>query len=167
MKEIFTRRSVRSYTDQKISNEDMKLILQAAMAAPSAINQQPWEFIVVDDKALLEELGNCSPHSKFLPTAAACIIVLLNKNKVKCDLFQQDLSAVTENIMLEARYLGIGSCWIGTYTRLDRMAYVTKMFNLPEYIEPFSIISLGYPKDENAFVEKDRFNEELIHINKW
>lgn len=167
MREIYLRRSVRKYRKDKISDEIIKKLLQAGMTAPSAMNEQPWEFIVVDDEELLNKISQFSNHSSFVKTAPLCIVILGNLDKIKCPLYHQDLSACTQNIMLEAVTQKLGTCWLGTYPREERMNYIKELFSLPENIEPFSIIVVGYPEDENCFKEVDRFNENVIHKNRW
>jgi len=167
MREIYLRRSVRKYKKDKISNDIITKLLHAAMSAPSALNEQPWEFIVVDDDTLLNKISQFSNHSSFVSTAPLAVIVLANLDKVKSTLYHQDLAACTQNLMLEAVSNNLGTCWLGTYPKEDRMTYIKELFNLPNNIEPFSIIVVGYPEDEAAFKEVNRFNENVIHKNRW
>ena len=167
MKELFTRRSVRKYLPTKVKEEDIKKLLKAGMYAPSAINEQPWEFIVVDDEAIIKDLGSVNTRSTFIQTAPLLIIVLGNKNKYKCPLYSQDLAASTQNILLEARYLGLGTCWIGVNGLSERVNNIIEYFNLPENIEPFSMITVGYPESDDAFFDANRENLDLIHRNRW
>ncbi|MCL4377755.1 MAG: nitroreductase family protein [Actinobacteria bacterium] len=166
MKEIFERRSIRKYTDKKISDNDIKELLKAAMAAPLAANEQPWEFIIVTDREILENITKFHPYSRMLKEAAAAIIVCGNlKRETRPGSWILDCSAATENILIEAKYLGIGSVWLGVYPREERVEGVKKLFDLPEKIIPLSIISLGYPAEEKA--PSERYDESRIHTNKW
>ena len=167
MKELFTRRSVRKYLDTKVKDEDVQKLLKAAMYAPSAINEQPWEFIVVDDKNIIQDLGSVNTRSTFISTVPLLIIVLGNKNKCKCPMYNQDLAASTQNILLEARHLGLGTCWIGVNSAPERIENIRNYFNLPEHIEPFSMITVGYPENEDAFFDANRENKEVVHKNGW
>ena len=167
MREIYLRRSVRKYKKDQISEEIIKKLLNAAMCAPSALNEQPWEFIVVDDETLLDKISQFSNHSSFVKTAPLAVVVLANLDKVKSTLYHQDLAACTQNLMLEAVTHNLGTCWLGTYPKEDRMSYVKNLFNLPDNIEPFSIIVVGYPEDPTSLKEVNRYNENVIHKNRW
>ena len=167
MKELFTRRSVRKYLPKKVNEEDVKKILKAAMYAPSAINEQPWEFIVVDDEKMIFDLGNVNTRSTFITQAPLLIIILGNKEKYKCPMYNQDLAAATQNVLLEARYLGLGSCWIGVNCALERAEFIKNYFNLPSNITPFSMITIGYPESEDAFFDANREKAEIVHKNGW
>ena len=167
MEAIFTRRSIRKYQDKKIEKEKIEKLLKAAMQAPSAWNQQPWEFLVIEDEETLKKLAGASPYAKMVPQAAAAIILLCNLEYTKTspDYWAQGMSAATENLLLEAVELGLGAVWLGVYPNEDRMEYITELFQLPEDILPFTVIPLGYPEEENMFV--DRFDEKRIHYEVW
>jgi len=164
--EIINRRSVRSYKSDTVTEEQIEQILRAAMTAPSAGNQQPWEFIVVTDRTLLTKINEVHPHSKMLLEAPMAIVVCGNLAREKhVDYWIQDCSAAVQNILLEATHQGLGSVWLGVYPRQDRVAGVKKLFNLPEPVIPFAVVALGYAKEPPAPV--DRFNPDYIHRNKW
>jgi nitroreductase len=166
MKEIFERRSIRKYTNQKISDQDLKELLKAAMAAPSAGNQQPWEFIIVTDREILNSITRIHPYSQMLREAALAIIVCADLAKeIHTGYWVQDCAAATENILIEAKHLGLGSVWLGVYPREDRVTGIKKLFNLPEKVMPLSIVSIGYPAEEKG--PSNRYDESRIHINKW
>jgi len=166
MKEIFERRSIRKYTNKKITDKELEELLKAAMAAPSASNEQPWEFIIVTDNKILESITKFHTNSQMLKEAAAAIIVCGNLTKEKVPGYWiQDCSAATENILIEARYLGIGSVWLGVYPTKERVKGVKKLFNLPKKIIPLSIVSLGYPAEEKE--PSKRYDESRIHTNIW
>ena len=164
--EIINRRSVRSYKSDAVTEEQIEQVLRAAMAAPSAGNQQPWEFIVVTDRTLLTKINEVHPHSKMLLEAPMAIVVCGNLSREKhVDYWIQDCSAAVQNMLLEATHQGLGSVWLGVYPRQDRVAGVKKLFNLPEPVIPFAVVALGYAKEPPAPV--DRFNPEYIHRNEW
>ena len=163
---ILTRRSIRKYKDKNIQKSVIKEILLGAFSAPSAGNQQPWQFMVIDDKKILSEISNYLPNGKFLKDVNTAIFVMgdLDKERHK-NYWPVDCSAATQNILLTAHSMGIGSCWLGVYPREDRIINIKKYFNLPDHIIPFSIVSLGYTDEENHKV--DRYNDSFIHNNKW
>ena len=163
---IFNRYSCRNFEDKAVDKADIDLILKAAMQAPSAGNQQPWEFIVVDKPELLEKLTKVSPYATPVKTAK-CAIVILGNNKI-CkypENIDMDLSACAQNILLQATNLGLGSVWLGIAPLEDRMKNVREIFNLEEYIRPFAIIPIGYPKRE--FKQKLRYDEKRVHFNSY
>ena len=166
MKEIFERRSIRKYTKKDIASNSIEKLLRAAMAAPSAGNQQPWEFVIIKDKNMLIDITKIHPHSQMLINASLAITVCADLSKEKYGSYWiQDCSAATENILIEAQYLGLGAVWLGVYPFEDRVEGIKKLLNLPTRIVPFSIVSLGYPDEKKDSV--DRYDELKIHINKW
>jgi nitroreductase len=169
MKEIFERRSVRKFTDQKISDGDMKKIIKAGMAAPSGHNDQPWHFIVIDDKKILAEITKIQPYSRPVLDAQFVIIVCgdrdLKKVKEYTDFWVQDCAAATENILLAAQSLGIGSVWMGLYPVEEWVNGIKKLFALPESVMPLSLLPFGYPAEKTT--PADRFIPERIHKNGW
>jgi len=167
MNTIFTRRSVRKYLDKKIEPEKVDRMLRAAMQAPSATNQQPWEFIVVDDKDTIVKLADFSPYAKMLPGAPLAFVVL-EKQGMRAPLFtEQDLGAATQNLLLQAAEDGLGTVWMGVGRGTEREAFLTKMFSLPETVKPFAVIAVGYPAEENANKFVDRYEADRVHYNKY
>ena len=166
MQEIINRRSIRSYRADAVTEEQLEQILRAAMAAPSAGNQQPWEFIVVTDRDLLIKITEVHPYAKMLLEAPAAIVVCGNRRREKhVDYWIQDCSAAVQNMLLEATHQGLGSVWLGVYPRQDRVDGVKKLFSLPESIIPFAVVALGHAKEPPTPV--DRFNPAYIHRNGW
>lgn len=168
MNTIFTRRSIRNFTHQVVEREKIDKLLRAAMQAPSAGNQQPWEFIVVQDKTTLEKLGGLSPYAKPAAKAPLAFVLVAREEGLRFpEYWEQDMSAATQNILLEAVELGLGAVWLGAAPVKERMDYLREMFNLPEKIKPFCVIALGYPApgQENRFV--DRFEASRVHYEKW
>lgn len=165
MKYIDTRRSVREYSDREVSDKDIKKIIDAAMQAPSARNQQPWEFLVVKDAKKREEIANAIPSMRMASGANFLIIFLANKDRVTAPLYYlQDMASATTLAMVEARSLGIGSVWCGGAPNNDRANLIKNMFGInDENIEPFSVVCFGYPKDDNVFKKAKRYDKKRVH----
>jgi nitroreductase len=166
MNSIFTRRSIRKYLNKPVESEKVEQLLKAAMQAPSAGNQQPWEFIVVQDKELLRKLSLTSPYAGPVKEALVAIVVLGNKENIKFpEYLQQDLSAATQNLLLQAVELELGAVWLGVAPLEERMKYITELFDLPESILPFAVVPVGYPEIENKYI--DRYEKAKIHYGKY
>ncbi|MPM69739.1 FMN reductase [NAD(P)H] [bioreactor metagenome] len=166
MEIINKRRSIRTYKDIQVEKEKVEKLLRAAMQAPSAYNQQAWEFIVIENKETLNKLSMMSLYAKPVEKAPLAIIVLANNQNVKVpECWQQDLGAATENLLLEAVELGLGGVWMAVAPFEDRMSYIKDMFKLPDSILPYSVISVGYPVDEMQFI--DRYDKSKVHFEKW
>ncbi|MFO8037068.1 MAG: nitroreductase family protein [Anaerolineales bacterium] len=161
---IFTRRSIRQYTDEPVTEEQVKTLLEAGMNAPSANNRQPWHFIVVDARECLNAIMEVHPHSKMLAQAPLAIIVCADITRSK-RYWQQDCAAATENILLAARALGLGSVWLGVYPKEDRTEGLTRLFDLPETIRPLCVVAVGHPTEEAGRVE--RYDISKAHRNQW
>lgn len=163
---ILTRRSIRSYKDTAIPEEEIELLLKAAMAAPSANNHQPWEFVVINKRETLDDIPKFHPYSKMLLQAPLAILVCGDKTKVDhSGYLSLDCSAATQNLLLAAHARGIGAVWLGVYPREDRMDGMAKLVNLPEHIVPLALISLGYP--EKGKEPSNRFDTAKVHQNSW
>jgi nitroreductase len=161
---IFTRRSIRKYTDEPVTEEHIKTLLEAGMNAPSANNRQPWHFIVVDERERLNAIMEVHPYSSMLEQAPLGIIVCGDITRSERS-WQQDCAAATENILLTARALGLGSVWLGVYPKEDRTEGITRLFQLPEHIRPLSVIAIGHPAEEKGRVE--RYDPAKVHQNQW
>ncbi|MBT3243762.1 MAG: nitroreductase family protein [Bacteroidetes bacterium] len=158
---LLTRRSVRKYENRPVDKELITSILKAAMYAPSANNTQPWHFLVSRDKEIFKGFLESHPHSKMLMEAEWGILVLRNRDLQYTQGYgTTDCSAATQNILLAAHALGLGACWIGTYPRENRMAYLKEAFDLPDHLEAFAMVSIGWPASEP--VQPNRFNENRI-----
>lgn len=167
MNAIFTRRSIRHFTDQAVEADKIEQLLRAAMQAPSAFNQQAWEFIVVQSREMLGKLASVSPYSAPAGRAPLAIIVVANKDKLKIpSAWEQDLGAATENLLLEAVDLGLGTVWMGVAISDETMTKVSDLLALPDNILPFGLIAVGYPANSGNH-ESDRFQPELIHHETW
>ncbi|HBF88674.1 MAG TPA: nitroreductase family protein [Bacteroidales bacterium] len=163
---IINRRSIRRFKNQNIEIQKVEDILKAAMYAPTARNQQTFEFVVINNRQMLDDISEIHPYANMLKQAPLAILVCHNHQKVKSDGFWiQDLAAVTQNILLQAYSLGIGSVWLGVYPREDRENGLKKYLNLPEDIVPFSLVALGYA-DENPHTT-NRYDSNKIHFNRW
>lgn len=166
MEAILNRRSIRKYTDKPVSEEDIKSLLQAAMSAPSAGNQQPWHFVVIRDRSILLKITEVHPYSHMLTQAQAAILVCGDQSLEKhTGYWVQDCSAATENILIAAQDKGLGTVWLGVHPNEDRKAGVRKILGIPDSITPFSIVSIGYPDEKKE--PSNRYNEERIHYNVW
>lgn len=163
---LLNRRSIRKYKDQKISSQDINTMLKAAMYAPSAMNTQAWHFIVIEDKNILLNTLQSIPYAEMLKQSTAAILVCGDSSIEKNESWLlQNCSAVTQNILLSAFGLGIGSCWIGIQGMDEIVRNIKHQFKLPENIVPVSLISLGYP--DEVVIAEERFKEEKIHYNNW
>lgn len=163
MNAIFKRTSVRKYKDQPIEPEKIELLLRAGMAAPSACNQQPWEFYLTTNREKLAELGACSRYATPTIGAALAIVPCYRRDGlIAPDYAEIDLSACVENILLEAEELGLGAVWMGIAPGRDRMENVRKVLNVDDSLEPFAILAVGYPAVENK--QQDRFDPARIHV---
>jgi nitroreductase len=167
MQEIFNRVSVRKFTEQKVTPEQIKKLLAAAMQAPSAYNQQPWEFLVIEDKTVLQKFTEIHPYAKSLLSGAAVgIFVLCAKDRLQLpEMAAQDLSAATENILLEATHLGLGSVWLGVNGHAERAATAQKLFSLPAIIEVFAAVTVGYSAENRK--AQSRYEENRAHFGKY
>ncbi len=166
MDAIFVRRSVRKFTTEKVLPPALDYMLKAAMAAPSAGNQQPWEFVVIDDRAVLDKIPSVHPYAEMLKQSPLAILVCgdLTREKRK-GFWIQDCAAATQNLLLAATTLGLGSVWLGVYPREDRVEGLRALLNLPEHIVPFALVPVGEPDEHKP--PSDRYDATRVHKNKW
>ena len=163
---IYGRRSIRKYTDQDVSDDLVEIVLAAAMAAPSAGNQQPWHFVVMRDRVILDAITEFHEYSAMLKEAPAAIAVCADLNIERHKgYWTQDCAAATQNLLLAAHAKGLGAVWLGVHPRPHREAGLRKLLNLPDSVQPFCIVSLGYPAEEKE--PSNRFKEERVHTNRW
>lgn len=166
MEAIFERRSIRKYQDRKVETEKIEKLLEAAVAAPSASNKQPWHFVVIKDRARLDHLAEVHSYAKMLKEAPLAIAVCADLNKQKQhDFWVQDCSAATQNILLEAVSLDLGAVWIGCHPVEEREKVVSDYLEVPAGFKTLSLISIGYPAEEKG--KADRLSEDIIHYEKW
>jgi nitroreductase len=163
---LCTRRSIRKYTPKLVSEELVSEILKAGMYAPSARNQRPWHFIIVRDKETLKAITHVHPFSGMLTQASLAIVVCVDLDLEESEgYWVQDCAAATQNILLAAHSLGLGSVWLGVHPREERSKGLKELFKLNDRIMPFSIVSIGYPAEEKPL--PDRFDTNRIHYEKW
>ena len=163
---IMTRTSIRQYTNEPVSKADIETMLRAGMAAPTAVNKQPWHFVAVTNKEKLAELAG---RRGMLKQAGVAIVVCGNLDKAMQGKAQefwiQDCSAATENILLAANALGLGAVWTGCYPMEDRGAEVSKVLKLPETIVPLCVIAIGHPAEQPT--PKDKWKPENVSYNEF
>jgi nitroreductase len=162
--DILARRSVRRYTAQPVSEEQITLLLQAGMAAPSASNRQPWHFVVVTSRPTLNALADRHPYAKMLYQAPLCIAVC-GEPALSENFWVQDCSAATENILLAATGLGLGAVWLGVHPNAERTQAVRESLNLPANITPLCLISIGYPAEHPP--ARTQYKAERVHRERW
>lgn len=168
---IMARKSVRSYTDQQVPEEMVETMLRAAMAAPSAMNIQPWEFVVLNEREELDALADKLKYARMLKEAPLAIVVCANTimvdregNRRVNPFWQQDASAATENLLLAAEALGLGAVWTAA-SEGERAIAVREALNMPEDVMPLCVVPVGFPAvDEQP---KDKWKPEKIHYNNW
>ncbi len=166
---ILTRASVRSYQAKPVEDEKIEKLLRAGMAAPSAVNRQPWHFVVVRNKATLAAIAEATPNAKMAADAPLAIVVCGDMDKEKDDpvreFWSQDASAATENILLAAHGMGLGAVWTGTFPDEKRCEAVSKILKLPKHIIPFCTIVIGYPDGE--ITPKDKWKPENVSYESY
>jgi len=163
---LLTRRSIRQYTQQRISDELIRQLLVAAMSAPSAGNQQPWHFIVLTERPALDALADALPFGKTLHSAPLGLVVCAETARLPhSGYWVQDCSAATENLLLAAHALGLGGVWIGVYPNEERVAGLRKLLGLPPGVIPLNAIAIGYPVQPGGTV--NRYQEARVHRERW
>ncbi|HGJ63854.1 TPA: nitroreductase family protein [bacterium] len=166
MEAILTRRSIRRYTDKKVSDEIVKELLEAGMSAPSAGNEQPWHFVAITDHKILDEIPKIHPHSGMLKEAPLAILICGDESLQKYQgYWVQDCSAATENILIAANAIGLGGVWLGVYPIEDRVVGIRKLLGMPEKVIPFALLSIGYPAEQKP--PANRYDESRVHYNIW
>ena len=167
---IHTRRSIRAFTSEPVSEADLTEVLRAAMSAPSAVNAQPWHFVVIDDRATLDAIPDIHPHAAMCRTAPAAIAVAAELALEKIPglgYWTLDCSAAVENLLLAARGLGLGTVWCGIYPRPERMEGLSRLLALPEGVVAHALVVIGHPARPEDFKRAERFRPERIHRNRW
>ncbi len=166
MEAILSRRSIRKYTDQPVDAEVVQKVLRAAMSAPSAGNEQSWQFVVINDRNLLTAIPKFHPYAGMLEQASVAILVCGDVRRERhAGYWVQDCSAAMQNLLLAAHSLGLGAVWLGIYPDAARVAGMRSLLNLPEPVIPLGLAPLGYPAESRAAA--DRYTESLIHYNGW
>lgn len=163
---ILTRRSIRQYTTRNVPEVLVKALLEAGMSAPSASNLQPWHFVVIKDRAILNEIPKFHPYSEMLKKAPLAILVCGDLKVQKQEGYAvQDCSAATQNILLAAHAKKLGAVWLGVYPRTARVNDFRKLLGLPKHILPISLIAIGYPAEQKP--REVRYKSEKVHSNRW
>lgn len=163
---ILSRRSVRKYENRPISAEELTDLVKYAMYAPSAVNRQPWHFIIIDDRNTMNEIMKFHPHASMLSQAAAAVLICGDEELAHTPAYWPvDCAAATQNFLLAAHGKGFGAVWLGIYPREERIAAMKTLMKLPPHIHPFSLISIGYTTETPRIA--NRFKPERIHTNKW
>lgn len=167
---IMTRTSVRQYQpDRTVSSDTIDTLLRAAMSAPTAVNKQPWAFVVLDTREQLDSLAEVLPYAKMLTHAPLAIVTCGDMTKAiegeGRDFWIQDVSAATENLLLAAHAMGLGAVWTGVYPTADRTQAVQERLGLPATVIPLAVVPIGYPATDNE--PKDKYKPENIHFGRW
>ena len=163
---ILSRRSIRCYTPQPVPEAVIKQLLEAAMSAPSAGNEQPWQFVVITDRRTLDEIPGFHPYAEMVKEASVAILVCgdLRLEKYK-DHWVQDCSAATQNLLLAAHANGLGAVWVGIYPTEDRILRMRKLLGLPRHVIPLCLVPLGHPAERAPRAE--RYDASRVHQNGW
>lgn len=167
---IMTRTSVRQYDSERtISRDTLEILLRAAMAAPTAVNKQPWQFVVLDEREAIDSLCAYLPYAKMLEHAPLAIVTCGDLTKAiegeGETYWIQDVSAATENLLLAAHALGLGAVWTGVYPISDRVSGVQKALGMPDSIVPLAVVPVGYPAMDQS--PKDKWEPAKVHYNKY
>lgn len=166
MEAILSRRSIRRYTSEPVPDNLIKELLDAAMSAPSAGNEQPWHYIVITDRAILDEIPKYHPYSNMVREAPLAILVCCDLHLDRHDgLWVQDCSAATENLLIAVQAKGLGAVWLGVYPREERVTGLRKLFGVPEHVIPFALIPIGYPGEHKP--RANRYETSRVHHNRW
>lgn len=165
---IFGRRSIRAYTNREIDQATVRLLLEAAMAAPSAVAKDPWRFIVIRQRDILSEIAGVLPNGRFLAGAALGMAVagdIEAAHDRQLSYLLQDCSAAIENMLIAANILGLGACWLGVHPREERIKKLREILRLPENVVPVAMISLGYPAEQKE--PRTRYTDRYVHYERW
>lgn len=163
---LMTRRSIRQYTPKSLTEHEVDVLLRAAMAAPSAGNQQPWRFVVMTDPARLAELSEATPYAKMIASAPLAIAVCGDTTAEKhAGYWVQDCSAAVQNMLLAAHAIGLGGVWIGVHPVTERESAVRRICELPDDIVPLALVAVGHPAETKP--PADRYEHSHVHLEKW
>lgn len=166
MEAIMTRRSIRKFKSGLISDDMLEDLLKAAMSAPSAGNEQPWRFVIIDDREIMDEVPKIHPHTAMLKDAALAVLVCGDTSLEKYKGFWvQDCSAATQNLLLAAHAMGLGAVWTGFYPIEERVVGMRKLLGLPDHVIPLALVPIGYP--DQASGRQERFRRDRVHRNHW
>jgi len=165
---LFGRRSIRVFAEGDVPDDAVQTLLEAAMAAPSAVAKDPWRFVVIREKEMLRKITEALPNGAMLPSASLGIVVggdLDAAHDRQLSYLLQDCSAAIENLLLGAHILGLGACWLGVHPRANRMEHIRRLLELPPAIIPVACIAIGYPGEIKE--PRTRFDRTRVHYGKW
>jgi nitroreductase len=162
---IFARRSIRAYSGEPVTEVQIRSLLEAGMAAPSAWNRKPWHFVVVTDRQTLQALADLHPYGKMIATAAVGIAVC--GDPAVSDLWVQECAAATENILVAVAGLGLGGVWLGCHGRPEREQGVRDVLGIPREIGVLSVLSIGHPHVMEKKEPRTQFDPARVHENRW
>lgn len=165
---IHARKSVRNFTGEPVSKTDLDKIIKAGMAAPTAVNMQPWSFIAITERKILDDLSDGLPYAKMLTKAGAAIIVCTEPDKShgkSKDMAIIDASLAGENILLAIEALGLGGVWTAAFPYADRMKHVRMVLKIPEEVIPLNVIAIGVSAGQDK--PKDKYKKDKIHWERW
>jgi len=163
---IMSRRSIRRYTGERVAPELIERILHAAMAAPSAGNQQPWRFVVLTERDALDRAATTTPYGKMLREAAFALVVCTDTRELKHPtMWQQDCSAAAQNALLAAHAQGLGGVWLGFWPKMERVEPLKAELGLPEGVEPMAVLAFGHPAEDKP--RSERYTPEFVHYELW
>ena len=163
---VLSRRSIRKYTDEPVDDATVERLLRAAMAAPSAGNQQPWHFVVLRDRETRRAITGFHPYARMLPDAPVAVLVCGDPSSGKWpQMWEQDCSAATENILVEAAALGLGAVWLGVHPIEERVTGLRELLGVPEHVVPFSIVPVGHPAEHKG--PSARYDPARVHLERW
>ena len=168
LENIHSRKSVRQYTEEPVSAEQIETLLRAAMAAPTAVNFQPWRFVVVSEREELDAMAEALPYAKMLKQAPLAIIVcgetMMGEGREN-PFWEQDCSAATQNLLLAAEAIGLGAVWTAAYPDLNRCNGIKEALGMPETVMPLCVVPVGHPAGDDK--PKDKWKPEKIHYGRW
>ncbi len=168
LKDLFSRRSVRVYQQRDVADDLVRDLLEAAMAAPSAVAKDPWSFVVVRNRDMLSKIADGLPNGKMLRDAALGIVVcgdLQRAHDRQLSYLLQDCTAAIENLLLAASALGLGACWLGVHPREERVKHIRALLNVPDSVIPIAAMSIGWPAESPG--PRTRYREDAVHHETW
>jgi len=166
MEAIFSRRSIRKYTVQPVPEALIEQLLRAGMAAPSAANEQAWQFMVITERAILDQIPSLHPYAQMVKQAPLAILICGDPQAEKVrGMAVLDCAAATENILVAAQALGLGAVWLGVYQDPERAAGLRRLLGMPAHLVPVALLSVGYPAEVKP--QNDRYDVSKVHRDRW
>ncbi len=163
---VLSRRSIRRYTDEPVTDAEVERLLRAAAAAPSAGNQQPWRFVVLRERRTLEAITGVHPYAKMLPCAPVAVLVCGDPGAGRWPQYwDQDCAAATQNLLIEAELLGLGAVWLGVHPLEERVEGIRALLGIPDTVVPFALVPVGRPAERKP--PADRFDASRVHHERW